>query len=248
MSAWVHPRYSGFLPQTKDVHLKTLICDFKLAVGVWMWWLPDSIALWWTVVHSRHTSTISSLDSLCAPPHSIRVSYKWFTCTRIQLQIQLQISCVSRLSFVCLSFFNPPANNQIKGQRNLLLPSALSTTESHISAVWFRPGSHFRRCMWLWVAEGMAPGLERRCCHHTNRFILLYDWRLSDGLVAVIVSGLRGVMSGRWLGAQVRRCRMLMYGEMIEAWQISLWVENHTRMTIWKYNIVKNDYCTNAFI
>lgn len=93
-----------------------------------------------------------------------------------------QISCVSRLfqPFCVLELFQSTHHcNQIKRNKDLLVPSASSGTEKppQCSVVL-----SFRRCVGSRAAGGMPPGPETHCSRHTNPFILLYDWCLLDSL------------------------------------------------------------------
>lgn len=169
--------------------------------------------------------------SLCAPPCSILVYYKRFTCSWIQIALQplQQIHCVSALSrpFVCWSFFNPLPNNQIKGERNVLAPSALSRTEKHISALWFPCFIPQEMCVVVSSRRNGTGVGETSLPSHQPLHPAV--WLTAVSLFgSVLVSGLRDGMSGHRLRAQVRLCRMRQFygeckdAEMIKAQQMSL--------------------------
>lgn len=98
------------------------------------------------------------------------------------------------------ALYNPPCNNQIKAKENLLVAEPDIKTTSVLSGFSLLP---FRGCMWGLESGEMEWRTEKRCCHHTNPFILLYDWWLGECVKTHCL-----VMSGRRLRAQVSLCRM----------------------------------------
>lgn len=98
------------------------------------------------------------------------------------------------------ALLNPPGNNQIKAKGNLL------AAEPDIKATPVLSGFSlllFRGCVWGLESGEMEWRTEKQCCHHTNPFILLYDWRICECVKTHCL-----VMSGRRLRAQVRLCRI----------------------------------------
>lgn len=96
--------------------------------------------------------------------------------------------------------FNPPANNQIKIKRNLLGAELDFKPEPMRSGLSLPP---FGWCVCRLEAAEMEERTEKRCRHHYNPFILLYDWRLCE-----CVKTRRLGMPGRRWRAQVSSCRM----------------------------------------
>lgn len=93
------------------------------------------------------------------------------------------------------ALFNPPANNQIKAKGSLLEGASDIKSTPVLSGFSLLP---FRWCVWRLESGEMERRTEKRCCHHTNPFILLYDWWLCECVKTHCL-----VMSGRRLRAQV---------------------------------------------